>query len=64
MNCGITGCPNAPKFIRRDVVLHLPGHPEPVELGDLRLCPEHNRTVKRGRASIRSDVITAALMRR
>lgn len=65
MSCQLTGCRNKAEFVRRGVIIRLPGHAEPVNVGDLKLCPSCERKTRAGgRTSIANDVITAALARR
>lgn len=64
MSCYIEGCREKAVYVRRDVALRLPGHSELVNVGDVKLCPEHERSTRTGaRTRIRDEVITAALAR-
>lgn len=65
MSCQIDGCREKAEYVRRGVVVNLAGHPDPVVLGDLKLCVKHERTTRGGgRTRIRDEVLTAALARR
>lgn len=50
--------------MKHSVQVRLPGHPDPVTIGDLHVCATHDRASGIGaRVSIRDSIVASAMLR-